>query len=211
MMRDYRTWCWSCAVPLLLATAGCSDAPSGPSKPSVRPWPAAKAAMAAYDLDGNGRIDGQELEKSPPLKSLLASIKAADPGHPDALTEADIVQRIQKWLGSGTALMGGSVQVTLGGNPLAGATVSMEPEPFLGPSYRIATGITDDHGAATLSGSLAEFPGVYVGLYRVKISKKDHEQEVVPAKYNEKTVLGREVADDIPTLREMFRFELEAR
>jgi hypothetical protein len=39
---------------------------------------------------------------------------------------------------------------------------------------------------------------MHLGLYKVKISKKVNGKELIPAKYNEATVLGQEVAPDVP-------------
>ena len=47
--------------------------------------------------------------------------------------------------------------------------------------------------------TLENFPSIYIGLYRVKISKLSDGHETIPAAYNEKTTLGIEVAEDVPT------------
>ena len=38
------------------------------------------------------------------------------------------------------------------------------------------------------------FPGIYVGLYRIRISKVVAGKEIIPKRYNVETVLGREAA-----------------
>ncbi|NLE37232.1 MAG: hypothetical protein GX621_04330, partial [Pirellulaceae bacterium] len=83
--------------------------------------------------------------------------------------------------------------VTVGGRPLAGATVVFEPERFLGANVKSATGTTNEHGMAPMSAEGAEYPGVAPGLYLVRITK---EGVNLPTKYNAETVLGVEVAAD---------------
>lgn len=39
---------------------------------------------------------------------------------------------------------------------------------------------------------------MHLGLYRVKISKLVNGKEIVPPKYNEQTILGQELAGDVP-------------
>ena len=76
--------------------------------------------------------------------------------------------------------------------PLEGATVTYEPEPFLGPSYHSHQGQTASNGAAVLNPECEGYPGIYVGLYRVRVSKVVGGKEIIPMRYNVKTVLGSE-------------------
>jgi hypothetical protein len=196
------------ACSYLASLTGCSDAPSAPPRPDLNPAECAQEAIKRYDTNGNGKIDASELDNAPALKALLAIIKYSDPNHADALSQDDIATHIKKWLDNKTSLMGGIVMVTLDGRPLEGAAVTFEPEPFLGPSYRPATGTTDSNGTAILSGSVEGSPGLFPGLYRVKISKKVGGKETIPERFNEKTTLGREVAGDLPNPREAPYFRL---
>ena len=156
----------------LLCGCGCSGTPSAPPRQSVSPSAAAKAAIAQYDTNGDGKLDAQELQQSPPLAAMLATVKMHDPSHGDYLTADDIAGRIKSWLRSDVIVAGGSVVVLLDGKPLAGATVTFEPEPWLGPSYRTSSGTTGVSGYATMSRTLEAYPGIYYGLYRVKISRE---------------------------------------
>ncbi len=198
MLRRAAGWAGVLAALGLWCGGGCSDVPKPPPPPKFDPSAAAQAALVLYDADHDGKLDAKELEASPPLRAMLAAIKEREPGHDDALSAADIAARLRKWLQSGTTLMGGSATVLLDDRPLGGATVTFEPEPWLGTSYRTHSGTTNASGVAMMNASLANFPGIYVGLYRVKISKLVGGQETVPTRYNEKTVLGLEVADDVP-------------
>jgi hypothetical protein len=88
--------------------------------------------------------------------------------------------------------------VKLDGQPLADAKVVLEPEPFTGGVLAPAEGMTSSGGVCgpTVSRELLtkEVPvGVFYGLYRVKVT---HPSKTIPAKYNENTELGMEVAAD---------------
>ncbi len=192
------------AIGMLLAClvfvtiVGCSDLPKAPPRFQVDPQQAAQAAMKLYDKNGDGALDATELKASPPLWDLLQNLRARSPGHPDSLTAADISGRLEEWLKDPTIIVSGTATVYLDGKPLPGATVTYEPEPFLGPSYHPHQGQTDPAGATQLDAELKDFPGsIYVGLYRVRISKKENGRETLPPRYNTESELGCEVAANV--------------
>ena len=128
------------------------------------------------------------------------------------MTAADISDRLGEWVKDSTTLISGTPTVYLDGRPLEGATVTFEPEPFLGPSYHPHRGQTSSVGAAQLDAELQAYPGgIYVGLYRVRISKMVNGTETVPARYNTATELGREVAGGIRDSRESIVFRLKSK
>jgi hypothetical protein len=94
----------------------------------------------------------------------------------------------------------GAVQgrVTLGGQPLAGATVEFQPEGG-SPAY----GVTDDNGYYTLRWS-ADQGGAPVGPVKVRITSfqesKPQIKERVPVRFNRQTELIREVHPGSQTL-----------
>ncbi len=195
----------------LFAIVGCSNAPTPPPRFQIDPESAAQAAMALYDKNGDGMLDAKELKASPPLRELLENLKRRSPGHPDSLTKADISARLEEWIKAPATLLPGTSLVFLDGKVLEGATVSFEPEPFLGSSYRSHQGQTDASGAAHLDAELKDYPGIYVGLYRVRISKKVDGKESLPARYNTDTELGREVATNVRDSRENVMFRLQSK
>jgi hypothetical protein len=210
--------CPSPGIGMLLAClglatiAGCSDQPTPPPRFQIDPQQAAQKAMELYDKNGDGTLDAKELKASPPLADLLQNLKAHSPGHPDSLTVTDISGRIDEWLKNPTTLISGAATVYLDGQPLAGATVTYEPEPFLGPSYHPHQGQTDTAGMAQLDAELKNYSGgIYVGLYRVRISKKVNGKETIPARYNAETELGREVASGVRDARESIIFRLKSK
>jgi hypothetical protein len=79
---------------------------------------------------------------------------------------------------------------------LAGAEIKFVPENFLGDNYQVATGKTDTGGIADMTvpgASPDQQSRVAAGLYRIEITKAG---DNIPAKYNAKTILGREIALD---------------
>ena len=190
------------------AGAGCSTRPAPPATPSFDAAAAGRAAIAMYDADGNGTLDADELQRCPALKMAL---DRADTNGDGALSAAEIAARINAWFASGTVVMDGSTRVTLDGRPLVGAEVVFEPEEFLGPGFKTCRGVTDEHGHAFITGADAAYPGVYVGAYRVRISKVVDGRETLPDRYNTQSELGYEVADDIPFVQGLIEFRLKSR
>ena len=60
----------------------------------------------------------------------------------------------------------GGKQVTLDGKRLAGAVVTWEPEPYLGPAYHPSSGTTNENGYAYVSPAVEGFQGIFPGLSR---------------------------------------------
>ncbi len=166
----------------IVAISGCSGEPTPPPRFQIDPQQAAQEALKLYDKNGDGTLDAKELKASPPLMELLQNLKAKSPGHPDSLTAADIAGRLGEWIKTPAILLPATPTIYLDGKPLEGATVTYEPEPFLGSSYHSHQGQTNVAGAAVLDAELKDFPnGIYVGLYRIRISKKVNGKETIPA------------------------------
>ena len=120
----------------------------------------AREAVSRYDTNGDGKLDAKELEASPALRYLLLTIKDHDAGHADSLTAEDIAARVAAWKQS-TGLFSARSKITLDGKALAGAVVTWEPEPYLGPSYHPLSGTTNDHGYAYVAPALEGFSGCF--------------------------------------------------
>jgi len=187
-----------------LAATGCSSSPPSIEAPAFDAASAAKQAIADYDANGNGTIEGAELNKSPALKDALAQI---DKDGKQITLEA-LTARMQSW--RQISVIPIVCTVVLDGAPVEGATVTFVPEKFLGAARPQATGKTDSNGAAIIVSNSPELAakritGVYSGLYSVSITGGQPE---VPADYGAKTPLGLEVAADAKRGGEPIRFEL---
>ena len=191
-----------------LAGWGCSQTPSRIHPPAIDASAAGKLAIEQYDKDGDGLIQGQELNKAPALK---AAIENLDTNHDGGVSADEITARVKAWQKSNVGKTSLSCTVTYRGGPLQGATVKFVPEKFLGDEIQTATGETNRLGVAVLSVPLdpsrpGDAPGVHYGLYRVVITKQNTN---IPAKYNTQTILGQEVADDCPQVRRGINFQLK--
>jgi hypothetical protein len=174
----------------MLLAAGCGGG-GPPGAPSFSPSAAGDAALAEYDANKDGGMDAKELEKSPGLREALK--RGLDKDRDGRVTAGEITDRLRIYQEEGmmTTFV---AQVTLDGQPLAGATVTLTPEPFLGPSFKPVTGTTSTDGFAPLQGEGTQGFVPY-GFYRVEVSKKGAGgNEIIPAKFNTQTTLGREVA-----------------
>jgi hypothetical protein len=189
----------------LVVCIGCDRGPSAPALPEIDPLVSAEAAIHDYDQNGDGLLSRVELAACPALAVALARL---DGNRDEQLSVEEIEVRIDEWLASGTSLVEVIAEVTLNGKALAGANISIEPEPFLGPGYTSVVGTTDTVGIATFRGHDARLPGVHLGFYRVRISHLGPDgREVVPAEYNQKSELGIEIAGDKSNLT---RFDLKS-
>ena len=186
------------ALAAAAIASGCSGR-RGPKWPELVPGNVAKRAMDAYDKNHDGKIDAAELKASP---ALLEAMETMDVNHEGSLTEAKIAERVRTWLKGKTIVFQPAVRVYLDGQPLDGATVIFEPEAFMGPAYKLTSATTDKAGTCLPPGDDPQFPGLHPGLYLVRISKKVNGQEIIPARYNTATELGREIAEDLPRMKQ---------
>ena len=178
--------------------------------PAIDAKEAGKKALAEYDLDGDGAIGAQELDKAPSLKAAIKNLDRNDDGK---VTAEEVTARIKAWQKTKVGLISFACTVTLDGQPLGGATVTFAPEKFLGTQIKPATGVTDRNGIAnvTIQVERGEPGGMACGLYRVQISRNTGGKEVIPARYNTQTTLGHEVALDAEGMQEgILRFDLRS-
>lgn len=197
--RNYATWAALC----LIAVAGCSSSPPRVNQPYIDAAGAGAAAMELYDANGDGKVAGDELAKAPGLQALVATADADKDG---GISAEEVTARIDKWKEQKTGVTIFSFLVTLNGKPLEGASVTFEPESFLGEEIKTAVGETGfgGNGGASIPKdqrpSPTSPPGMQLGLYRVKVSKMVNGQESIPPRYNQQSVLAQEVAGDVPEI-----------
>ena len=188
----------ACVVACLLLILGCSSRLPTLKPPKFDPESASAAAMEQYDENGDGKIDKDELKLAPGINSSKEEIDGNNDG---AITADELATLIQeRWLDAKGGIMRVAVEVSYRGRPLHGATITLEPEPFLADVLKGASGETDDNGYAPLAMAPEDMPhknvrsGAAPGLYLVRISKEVDGEELLPAKYNTATTLGMEVA-----------------
>lgn len=181
---------WAVLAAAVLA-AGCSGG-GGPTGPQISPREAADQALSEFDANKDGALDAKELEACPGLQS---GMKQADKNSDGRLTADEILDRLTLFQQQGMQA-DVSAEVTLDGRPLAGATVTLVPEKFMGSGVKPATATLDEMGTGYFSteGAAAQ---IALGYYRVQVSKNAQGRETIPAKYNAKTVLGQEIAPDV--------------
>jgi hypothetical protein len=153
-----------------------------------------------YDKDGDGALAGSELDAVPGIKKNLSRY---DSNGDSRVSRDEIAERLNNWSKQQLAIMGCSYVVTLDGQPLADAEITLVPEPYLGPNVKPASGVTAPNSIARMSHADEDLPksangrpiaGVKGGTYKVQVT---HPARKIPAKYNTATELGEEIAYDI--------------
>jgi hypothetical protein len=142
-------------------------------------------------MNQDGVLDISELMKSPTLRIAISEIDADKNGK---VTSAEIANHIRSWQRSNEILLPASPRIIFKGAPLAGATVTLVPAPFLGTGYPNVSAVTDSKGKARFTGSDRRYPGVYAGLYEVRVSMIKDGKELIPARYNRDSELALEVS-----------------
>ena len=153
----------------------------------------ADSAMKLFDKNGDGLLDSQELAATPGLQTAVAKEKDQSPdvNGDEQLSRDEIRDHIVLFESSGLGIQLIAVTVLMDRQPLAGAKVTLEPEPFLEGVLDPASDTTRQDGTARPAIEIEDLKGVRPGIYRVKIT---HPDRPIPAKYNEKTTLGLDLA-----------------
>ena len=182
-------------IPCLLAAiaVGCSRGPTRVSAPSVNSAEAGAEAIRLYDKDGDGKLSGAELDACPGIKLHLAAYDSDGDG---AVSQTEIEAQLQKFVSSKIGQTNLQIAVVWNGRPLAGATVKLVPEPYLGAQVKPAYGTTGQAGKAAMDIRDEDLPasehgiiGVHCGTYKIEVT---HPNIAIPEQYNAQTTLGYE-------------------
>ena len=192
----------------LLLSSGCARQQQRVQAPDIDPWAAGRAAMKAYDTDGDGRIGGKELAKIPSLQSALAHVDTSNDG---MVSIEELATRIVSWQQSRIGVLSVSCSVTIDDTPVNGAHVRFIPEEFLGNAIMTCSGKSTARGDVMLAidDPLLKTRGIngaHCGFYKVVITGS-----AIPSKYvTTDTPLGVEVAPDAEWLKSGLRFLLRS-
>jgi hypothetical protein len=180
----------------LSVTISCSKTPPRLNPPSIDASAAGDAAIKQYDANADGKISGEELDKSPSLKHAISRIDRNSDGAIDA---GEITGRIKQWQESKLGRVSICCTIKRGGEPVAGAAVKFVPEKFLGDKIQVGQGTSNESGVANITVPISgdDPPGVAPGFYSIEVTKSGEE---IPAKYNTQTTLGMEIALDAPEM-----------
>jgi hypothetical protein len=193
-------------VGLPLLFTGCSSRPAAVRPPAINASQAGSQAIEMYDKNGDGVITAAELERAPALKEAMSRL---DTNTDQGVSADEIAARVDSWKETQLGMTSIRCRVTLDGEPLRGATVTFEPEPFLGTEIKAAVGVTNPFGDAAPTIPKEQRPdpklpgGIHLGLYKVRISKVVNAKETIPSRYNTETTLGQEVSNDDPAVAKM--------
>ncbi len=193
-MRVLRNqWLW--VTTSLLLAIGCDDRVH---PPAIDPAAAGEAAISQYDKNNDAKISDAELDAVPGLKRAMGLYDADGDG---GISADEVSSRILEWQEKKIGLAPAyACTVLLKGKPLAGATVTFEPEEYLGGTLVQAIATTDVSGVAFVEIPQADLPsgqdglhGTQVGVYKVRIT---HPAKEIAARYNTETVFGLEISNE---------------
>src|SRR5262249_22606602 len=160
--------------------AGCAGPNAPLTAPAYDPDAMADAALKQFDVNGNGTIEGVELNACPALK---AALPALDTNKDKALSRDELVERFRSYKEAGVGAVSVSCTVRLNGQPLGGATVTFVPEDCMKGVVKGGSGTTDAEGVAQVQGE-GGLPGLPYGLYKVTVSKTSGGPNLIPSRYN---------------------------
>lgn len=192
----------------LLFMGGCGRSnPNEPKHSLPSPSTASSGALRQFDSDGDQQLTPQELARVPALAAALPELDTSQDGN---VSGDEIAQRIDYYSSHGAVMLTGLCWVTLDGRPLAHAEVTLDPEPFPGNPARQCGGKTNDEGLCVLATPGEQFPGAYVGFYRVRVSRRNKDgEETLPPEFNAQSTIGREIAQGRDDMRGGIRIALK--
>lgn len=187
-----------CAAVSLLGLTGCNTGPAAIPPVDVDIDRVVKQLLIDFDADNNGALSRGELAAHPPLAECLSGWRR-DQGN--EISAQQLRRNLEGVFDRRSSLISATCVVRRNGQPLVGAEVRFVPLPALEDVLPIGTGVTDSDGAAMIAPPREELPPeapnvpglMPPGLYVVEVT---HPAMKIPEKYNQKTVLGKEVSSE---------------
>jgi hypothetical protein len=154
---------------LVAAPIGCTrSATQGAT--AFDPSTATAKALERYDRNKDRKLSADELKAS---STLSASAARFDKNRDGSLSEDEIRERFKAHESLAGKLLF-QVSVSAQGKPLADATVTFTPEPFMGEGLQSYLGTTGEKGLCSLKGRDFKTLGVPNGFYQVHVSQAGH-------------------------------------
>ncbi len=180
-------------VSIAVCTLGCSRGPARIYPPKVNAAQAAADAVEELDQDDDGLLAPEELKQCPGIYAARAAYDEDDDGHVSA---QEIETRIAQLSRDGmTGMYSLACRFMLDGAPLAGATIELIPEKFLGDAVKNARGTTSSRGLVRpITQGVGDAPlhGTQPGIFRIAVTGPT---EAVTARYGDGELLGLEVSE----------------
>jgi hypothetical protein len=172
---------------LAIAIAGCSRGPQRVEVPAFEPTQMTQEALDKNDANHDGSLDAAELSKWPGLR---AAIPLIDANKNSKIDQEELTAHLANYQLSKIGLQSLTCIVTVAGKPLDGAVVEFHPEEFMQGILKSTRATTNNDGAGFVLPIEKGLPGIQPGIYRVTISKKSGDRELLPKRYNAETELG---------------------
>lgn len=172
---------------LSLLLVGCESRNQRIKAPEI-PKNLAASIVAYFDSNQDGSLSASELPKG-------FSMEAFDQDGDGVITESELAKAIENWQIMKIGMTAFNLRFSLGGQPLIGATVTLEPYEFMGTEVLPASGITNSDGVVDFSVPEGKNPldGIelmHCGFYKIKVSKELNGRETIPKEFNSETKLG---------------------
>ncbi|MGD9636509.1 MAG: hypothetical protein AB7U97_24715 [Pirellulales bacterium] len=160
--------------------------------PAFDPQGMADEAFGQKDANRDGTLSADELKDWPGVRAAFGAMDKNKDGKVD---QAEFEEHIAGYAVGKIGMQSLTCFVTANGKPVSGLTVDFTPEPMFAAYAKAGRAMTGSDGSGAVLPTGGGLPGMAPGMYRVSISKREGEREMLPAKYNVKSELGFEVSN----------------
>ncbi len=123
--------------------------------------------MELWDTNQDGKLDEEELQQCPGLRSDMGAIDSDRDG---AMSREELQKRLEAFNQNQTGLKAAFFKVRLNGKPLPDAEVRFIPEEFLAGIIQPATGKTNASGLIRPQAESFDIQAMQIGYYRLEIT-----------------------------------------